>query len=271
MTKDPREGICAILMLKNENRYILNDDGTKPQYTMLEQNLRRLSQIVEEVYIVDGCSTDGSQIVYEKYYDTLIKYVKFHDKDEKFNEMYRKQLLDKAKERGMKWLMVVDGDEIYEDKATEYIHKFCAENNHLEPHTVKFHYVNFWRSRLKYRTDKWSTSWFQRLFSINDQLSMIGSQQHDYAFVYMRNEGSREHHRGKITEAPVKCLHYGWADWQHRTLKTQRYINYHAEVYHTSVDEAKNAFVADLDERGITFASAEKHWGSEFRTGKFDY
>ena len=49
---DPREGICAILMLKDENRLILHEDGSvpKPKYTMLEQNIRRLNQLVEEIY-----------------------------------------------------------------------------------------------------------------------------------------------------------------------------------------------------------------------------
>lgn len=267
---DSREGICAVMMLKNENRFICHEDGRKPKYTMLEQCLRRISLIVEEVYIVDGNSSDGSKDIYEKYKGELITFIRYHDATEKFDEMYRGEMMLKAQERGMKWMIVLDGDEVYEDGATKWIHNFCDNTDNNELVVAKFHYINFWRSRTKYRTDKWSTSYFKRLFAVNKDLVMIGGKLHNYAFVY-RGPKVNSTVEGRVVTAPVKCLHYGWADWEHRKAKTQRYINYHAEVYKIPLQKAAQIYASDIDEQGIKFENANPSWASEFRVGEIDY
>lgn len=264
---DKRENICAILMLKNENRYILNEDGSKPQYTMLEQVIRRLKSIVEEVYIVDNGSTDGSREVYDKYKDVLIKYIVYNDPDLPFDDVRdRKILFEKAKERGMKWMLVVDGDEVYEDKATEWIHQFCQQDPHAHLN-AKFHYVNIWRGRKKYRVDAWHNSWFARLYSIHN-LVLFGDPLHSYHFRYALGNGMS---LGQQVEAPVKCLHYGWADWDHRVKKTERYMRRDMELTGISYSQAQEKYSQDTNERGIRLRDADPNWASEFRNGVIDY
>lgn len=264
----PGLDICAILMLKNENRYIKYEDGTLPPYTMLEQNLRRLSSLVDEVYIVDNSSDDGSNKVYEKYHDELVKFIQYNPDDWKFDDVRdRKILLKQAQERNMKWLLVVDGDEIYEDAANLWIHKFCKDNKWTDMYTIKFHYINFWRGRLNYRVDAWNNSWFPRLFSMH-QLTLEGEALHNYAFGFNTKSGFS---RGTIIDAPVKCLHYGWADWEHRVEKTQRYMKRDMELTGINYDQAKAKYSNDINEKGLILKKANELWGSEFRNKGIDY
>ncbi len=267
---DPREGICAIIMAKDENRFILHEDGSrpKPEYTMLEQNIRRLNQLVEEIYIIDNASTDHSRSVYEKYKTETgngnICYVQYNPKDWKFDDVRdRKVLLEVAHKREMKWALIIDGDEIYEERATEWLHNFCKTKNWEDHHIAKFHYINFWRGRTRYRTDAWNKSWFQRLFSMKD-LVLEGEALHNYRF----------HHKGsesRYTEAPVKCLHYGWADWQHRVAKTQRYMERDMQLSGITHEQAKHKYSQDVNEQGLKLEKADPLWGEEFRTGNIGY
>lgn len=255
-------------MLKDENRFIHHEDGRKPKYTMLEQNLRRLQSLVGEVYIVDNASEDGSEEVYDKYKDSLINYIRYNPKDLKFDDVRdRRILLEKAKERNMKWLLVVDGDEIYEDSADKYMHDFCKSNSPYGHHALKFLYVNFWRGREHYRTDAWNASWFPRLFSINN-LVLTGTALHNYSFQFQSGNNISP---GNIINAPVKCLHYGWADWEHRTLKTMRYMKRDMEVTGRSYEQVKQVYSRDLDEIGLKLEAGKPEWASEFRNGEIDY
>lgn len=265
---DPRDGICAIMMLKNENRFIMHDDGKKPEYTMLEQNLRRLKSLVEEVYIVDNGSKDGSKEIYEKYRKDPIFYTQYNDENLPFDDVRdRVVLLEVAKRRGMKWMLVVDGDEIYEERADKWIHEFTQSNDHERHWGIKFHYINFWRSRLKYRTDAWNGSWFERLYSLKD-LRIFGTALHNYGFQFIVDN--------KVISlnslnAPVKCLHYGWADWQHRVNKTERYKIRDMELNHITYEEASRKYYQDTNEMGLTVRLADPEWGEEFRTGRIGY
>lgn len=263
-----RNDICGILMLKDENRYILHEDKSKPKYTMLEQNLRRLKSLVGEVYIVDNNSQDNSEEVYKKYKDDHVMFIRYNPGSLPFDDVRdRKILLDFAKKRNMKWLLVVDGDEIYEDAADKYIHDFCQLNSPYGHHVLKFLYVNFWRGRTRYRTDAWNASWFPRLFSVNN-LVLTGSALHNYAFRFQSGNNISD---GNIVNAPVKCLHYGWADWEHRQLKTMRYMKRDMELNNRSYEEVKRIYSRDLDEDGLKLEKANPIWASEFRNGEIDY
>ena len=258
--QSPQNGISALMMLKNENHYKYGPGDEKPKYTMLEENLIRLKDLVEEVYIVDNSSNDGSRQIYEKYQkEGNVKYVQYNPPDWKFDDVRdRNILLRVAKKREMRWVLIVDGDEIYEDRATEWIHDFVSTHNHLEHHVVKFHYVNFWRSRKQYRSDAWNRSWFNRLFSITD-LTLEGQALHNYLFVHVGGHPI-------ITDAPVKVLHYGWCDWKLFMEKVDRYIKKEIEMG-VNENEAILKYWSATDETNIEFKPGDPLWSQEFRKG----
>jgi glycosyltransferase involved in cell wall biosynthesis len=262
--------IAALMMLKNENRFILHEDRSKPKYTMLEQNFRRLRSMVDAVYIVDNGSTDGSRDIYDKYEkDGLIQFVHYNDNYVDFDDVRdRKILLEAAVADKHKWILVVDGDEIYEDRMDYWIKDFCSSNSHNGLHSVMFNYVNFWRSRDNYRVDKWNDSWFFRLFS-STFLDVVGEKLHQYRFLFRSFNGL--HSVGNVLRSDIKCLHYGWADWDHRLKKTKQYIDLDMQYNNLSFDHASKKYVVYTDESGIVLSRGRSEWSSEFRTGSIDY
>lgn len=246
-------------MLKDENRYIPHADGSLPPYTMLEQCLRRVRSIAGQMFIVDNGSTDGSKAVYQKYADI----VSYKPADRPFDDVRdRKHLLAMAQANGAKWMLVVDGDEVLEDKATDYIHSLVEVYDEMENTdniVVFFEYINLWRSRKRYRTDAWSGDRYARLFTLKN-LELVGTPLHDYTFRH--TEGKTQIHRPDI-----KVLHYGWADWNHRLAKRDRYIKRHAELHNMTIEQAEPHYNAEINEVGLTLATAKPEWNAEFRTG----
>jgi glycosyltransferase involved in cell wall biosynthesis len=254
---NPKSQIAAILMLKNENRFILNEDGSPPPYTMLGQCLRRLESLVGHILVVDNGSTDCSRGLYQRYVDNVV----YNDPNLPFDDVRdRRRLLAMAKNTGAKWMLVVDGDEVLEDKATDYIHSLVEVYDEMENTdniAVHFEYINLWRSRTRYRTDAWSNIWFPRLFTTN-RLELDGTALHNYHFRFSSG-------KTQMLRPDVKVLHYGWADWQHRLAKRQRYIKRHAELHGMSIEQATPIYNPEIDETGLTLAIAKPEWNEEFR------
>lgn len=256
-------------MLRDENRLIKHEDGTlpNPPITMLEQCLRRLRSLVDAIYIVDNGSIDGSHEVYERFSD-IIKYVRYHPRNIPFDDCRdRKILLEEVKKDSMDWVICIDGDEVYEDAMDDYVKTFCATHSPLDHYALKFHYINLWRGRMRYRIDKWNNSWYFRMFSVPD-LEIIGTPLHNYNFEFVR---VRTIIPKKIIESPMKCLHYGWADWTKRLEKEQRYIFGDMEISGISVEESRKKYYIGIDEDGLKVALADPKWCEEFRSMKIGY
>lgn len=256
--------IVAGLMLKNENRFIFNKNfEEKPKFSMLEQCLNRVSEIADYIIIVDNDSTDGSRDIYEKYekiihvkYNKNLNFSDFRDRDYIINE---------AKKTDAKWMIMVDGDEVFEDNSVSWIKNFAQDNKNLKENTrVWFKYINLWRSRTKYREDKWNSSKFARMFSLNN-LKINGEELHSYDITFSTPE---------IADiiSPYKIIHYGWADWEHRIEKSFRYaitsmgLSQDSKIKNTDLYESNIYYVKeDLDEENIILKNVDTSWLKEFK------
>jgi glycosyltransferase involved in cell wall biosynthesis len=119
----------------------------KNQKLTIRECLDKLSQLVDEIVIVDNGSTDGTLDIYSKF----SKIVKIN-KTSGFNEGRDKILAHKmAKSRKPDWIIWIDGDEIFEKSTTRLDFDKYMHNPNIN--RVTFRMYNFWMSEKHYRVD----------------------------------------------------------------------------------------------------------------------
>ncbi len=119
----------------------------KDQILTIKECLTKLSELVDAIVIVDNGSIDGTLNIYKEF--PKIKIIK---KTKGFNEGRDKCLAHKcAKKLQPDWIVWLDGDEIFEKKATRQDLDRYIENPEIN--LVRFRMFNFWLSRNKFRVD----------------------------------------------------------------------------------------------------------------------
>lgn len=245
--------LATILMLKNENRYIYGENDIKPNKTMLEEQLDFL-KFSEKVYILDGGSTDGSLDIYKKYDNTVVYNQNFPYNENKCLNF----LLEKVKSNKHKYMLYLDGDEILEKSSIEYIIDFLSSNDKSEYFTIRFNYINLWRSRLKYRKDKWYNSESGKFFSVKPNLISYGTEFNNHYFVYGKNFDF-----GDIYYSGKRVIHYAWVDWNHILKKYNKCVENEIKYNKTSFKEASEMYKIILDESDIILEDVDKEWFNE--------
>lgn len=255
-------------MLKNENKYIYGENEQQPSHTMLQQQLSFLNnKNIDHVYIADGNSTDDSKVEYTCFPLHSHPNITVFQQQE-FNEnLTLNQLIQIARKDGHKWLLNLDGDEILEDSSLQFLKQFTESHDETQDHTVRFNYINLWRSRKRFRVDKWFNAEAGKFFSLTDRLCSIGSSFNNHHFSF--NENSYD--GGNIYYANKKILHYAWVNWKSVTDKYARFINLEMDHNKTNLDEAEKMYREILNEEGIVLQSCFDEWAEEYRTGVIQY
>ncbi len=190
--------LVAILRVKNEILYI-------------RKCLERLSELVDEIIVLDNGSTDGTLDVYRDF-RKLIQLLHTEGFDEGRDKI---MLLEAAKKRDPDWILWLDGDEIFESSLTREI-----LNNYMKSkyNRVFFRMCHFWLSEKYYRIDG---KYF--LYTLHPLKSMWKNV--DVAYFREKNI-----HSGDIFGvpkpyyvSPYRIKHYGYADEEKMKKKYRLY------------------------------------------------
>jgi glycosyltransferase involved in cell wall biosynthesis len=148
--------LVAILRIKNE-------------IEIIDESLASLSQLADEIIIVDNGSTDGTELAYAKY-PKVVSVLK----TEGFNEGRDKiMLLAEAKKRKPDWIMFLDADEIFEKNFTRAV---VEKYMHSSYDMIEFRLCHFWLDKVHCRL-------FDRyyfLYSVQPIRSMWRNQEPTY-------------------------------------------------------------------------------------------
>jgi glycosyltransferase involved in cell wall biosynthesis len=190
--------LVSILRIKDEIKYI-------------RRCLDKMSELVDEIVILDNGSTDGTLDVYETY-PKVVKVLQTKGFDEGRDKI---MLLDEAKKRNPDWIIWTDGDEEFESHIDREILNRYMNSKYNK---IQFRMCNFWVSEKLYRIDG---KYFA--YTLQPQRSMWKNT--DDAFFQ-----NVKIHNGDIIGvekpyyiSPYRIKHYGYASEEKTLEKLRKY------------------------------------------------
>ena len=191
--------LVAILRVKDEIRVI-------------NECLTKLSQVVDEIIMLDNGSTDGTLEAF-KNYPKITKVLHSQGYDEGRDKV---MLLEEAKKVKADWILWIDGDEVLEKHFTrEVAHKYmCSGYNR-----VMFRMSNFWLSRERCIYDGQ-----YYLYNLHPQRSMWRNVEGAYFRNRKLHNGDIMGIIGKTLLSPYRIKHFGYVDKQKMQEKFDRYL-----------------------------------------------
>lgn len=118
----------------------------KDQILTIDDCLTKLSEIADDVIIVDGESTDGTAETYKKY-PKVRKVITLPGFDEGRD---KNLLLDEAKKLNPDWIVWIDADEVFEKHFTRAVAEKYMRSKY---NRIEFRMCNFWLSDKRCRID----------------------------------------------------------------------------------------------------------------------
>jgi hypothetical protein len=201
--------LTLVMLVRNEaNRYLA---------TMLEQSL----QFIDAAVIVDDASTDGTPEICRRLCATAGLPLLFHQNPEPgfHNEVeLRKQAWELALGADPEWLLFLDADEIFENRATNDLRPLLADPRW---DFYSFRLYDFWDQE-HFREDRyWQAHFHYRPFLLRYQ------PEYEYEWA------DQPLHCGRLpknaanfpgTASSLRLKHYGWSDPERRLQKYHFYL-----------------------------------------------
>lgn len=184
----------------------------KDQILTIDDCMQKLSELVDEIIVVDNGSTDGTL---ERYiaYPKIVKILH----TEGYNEGRDKiLLLEEAKKSNPDWILWCDADEVFEDHFTrEVAEKYM--NSSLD--RVTFRMCNFWlgKERCIYDGQYY-------LYNLHPQRSMWRNLPEAHFKDQKLHNGDIRGIEGKTYLSPYRIKHFGYVDRQKMQEKLDRYL-----------------------------------------------
>ncbi|WP_138753796.1 glycosyltransferase [Paenibacillus sinopodophylli] len=198
--------LTAIMQVRNE------------QGRYLEAVLAELSQFVDDIVIVDDASTDDTHELCRSF-DKVVKLIRLDTSLFRTEWQLRQRLWEEAITLEPDWILSVDADEIYEQRAALAIRELIDQDRY---DWVGYRMYDFWGSLTHYREDEWWTLHKRHTMTLIRYLP-------GYHYYYPQ----WEHHvpRLPITAAALpgictefRIKHLGWAGSEEdRRAKYERY------------------------------------------------
>lgn len=204
--KSRNNRLTAMLQVRNEaNRH-------------LEQVLDHLSQFVDEIVVVDDASTDNTVQICNSY-EKVTQLVELQESHFDREWELRTILWEAAAATHPDWLLAVDADEMYEEKAKQQMRDLINQN---EFDWIGFRFYDFWGGYTHYRDDSFWNIHHRHNMTLVRYLP-------GYHYFYPRFN----HHcprlplsyqvlPGHLSDLRVK--HFGWAGSEEE--RYQKYLRY---------------------------------------------
>jgi len=209
-----------------------------------EECLSSLSELVDEIVILDDGSTDDTVAICRSYpkVTRLVRWAKsfFHE------GLDRNVVLALAKDTEPDWLLMMDIDELFEDRVRAALPDLLGQEEYA---VWGFRMLHFWRGKEHFRVDgKWGEETrghiHPRLFRNQPGLYYPPQPIHGAHILGVE---------GRAALAEVFICHYGYAYWDEVVAKYERY---------RQVDPGGD-YEHLVDERGLQLVSYAEWRGSE--------
>ncbi|MHB0978203.1 MAG: glycosyltransferase [Minisyncoccota bacterium] len=170
----------------------------KDQMLTIDACLSKLSDLGDEIVVVDNGSTDGTLEAYKKY-PKVVKVLETVGFDEGRDKI---MVHEEAKKRNPDWILWIDGDEVFENHLTR---KILDDYMRSKYNRVTFRMCNFWLSEERCRYD---SEYY--LYTLHPQRSMWRNIESAYFKNLVIHNGDIQGVPGKAYISPYRIKHYGY-------------------------------------------------------------
>ena len=175
--------------------------------------LVKLSELSDEIVILDNGSTDGTLEIYKSFPKIKI-IIEASGYDEGRDQ---KMLLEAAKKRGVDWILFIDSDEIFENNLNrKVIEKYMASHYNQ----IYFRTSHFWGGEEYFRADKF---FFHSI--LLPWRSMWRNREKDDSYFLMKksHNGNIKNVKGPFYVSPYRIKHFGYCTEEQLLRKIDLY------------------------------------------------
>lgn len=185
----------------------------KDEILHIEKCLSRLTELVDEIVILDNGSTDGTLEMYSNFTKVveIIHTVGFDEGRDKI------MLHEAAKKRKPDWILWLDGDEVFEPALNRSVLEGYMSSSFT---LVSFRMNHFWLSTKKFRVDG---NFYA--YTLAPMPRMWKNLQGTYFSDKKIHNGGIRGLKGKSKVSIYRILHYGYTDKHKVDSKVKLYEN----------------------------------------------